>query len=111
VYLPPPARIHFHINAISTPDQTTTFDVTCKEAAQVHKAIMRSIAARPRPYDLEYLLDMLASYRDVKERPCQKCGKLLDNRAIFPVVRRKKSTKNDAGELESTWEALHEACV
>lgn len=65
----------------------------------------------PRENGADIKQDMLASYRDVKERPCQKCGKLLDNRAIFPVVRRKKSTKNDAGELESTWEALHEACV
>lgn len=59
--------------------------------------------------------DMLASYTDVKERPCQKCGKLLDSRAMFPAVRRRtrETTKNEAGEEvdTTTWEALHEGCA
>lgn len=55
--------------------------------------------------------DMLASYTDVKERPCRDCGRLLDNRAMFPVVRRRIKTKTEAGELETTWEALHEGCA
>ena len=55
--------------------------------------------------------DLLASYTDVKERPCRKCGRLLDTRAMFPVVRRRIRTKSEAGELETTWEALHEGCA
>lgn len=54
--------------------------------------------------------DMLASYKDVKEKPCRTCGKLLDHRAMFPVVRRRKSTKNEDGTWKSNWEALHEDC-
>ena len=53
---------------------------------------------------------MLASYKDVRARPCQKCGKLLDNRALFPVARRRKRKKNKEGVFETSWEALHEGC-
>lgn len=69
---------------------------------------MSPLCSRENGADIKQ--DMLASYKDVKERPCQQCGKLLDNRARFPVVRRRKRTKNDAGEFESTWEAVHESC-
>ena len=56
VYLSPPARIHFQIHLIITLGRPVTFDVVCKEAAQMHKAILRSIAARHSPHNLNYLL-------------------------------------------------------
>ena len=54
--------------------------------------------------------EMLSSYSDVVRRHCQKCNKVFDFAAKFPVVR----VRNEKGSSEATnpteWQALHMSC-
>ncbi|KAJ9613993.1 hypothetical protein H2200_002129 [Cladophialophora chaetospira] len=52
--------------------------------------------------------EMIASYRDIKTRPCDKCRKLFDTKAFqLPLIRQPKPYQND--ELPQ-FEALHRDC-
>ncbi|MDI1486007.1 MAG: hypothetical protein OHK93_004196 [Ramalina farinacea] len=52
--------------------------------------------------------EMLSTYRDVQTRPCEKCSRLLDRSAQFPILRTKKPRSSDPGQ--QTWSALHPSC-
>ncbi len=54
---------------------------------------------------------MIASYKDVKRRPCDKCLKLFDKRMALPVIRNVKPSTHPADEREMLWEAMHAACT
>ncbi|MCJ1486524.1 hypothetical protein MMC06_006701 [Schaereria dolodes] len=85
--------------------------VTCKETSDMQKAMLEAIGRRENQEDLRYLLDMLASYFDVKTRPCQNCRRLLDTNGRFPVVRSKRGTKDTEAGLAPTWDSFHVDCV
>ncbi len=59
---------------------------------------------------VDYVQEMLASYTDVRTRPCVKCSRLLDRNGRFPVVRAKKIWKTEEGQ-PGEWSALHSSCA
>ncbi|CAF9925960.1 MAG: hypothetical protein ALECFALPRED_003261 [Alectoria fallacina] len=111
LHLPPPAQMNFQIQLDTTSGGHNSYSVDSKDKSKLHRAVLEEIGARPRPNHLAYLLEMLASYIDIKSRPCVKCSRLLDRNARFPVVRSRKRTKQPDGRFESQWLALHTACT
>ncbi|KAF7182096.1 hypothetical protein CNMCM7691_001484 [Aspergillus felis] len=59
-----------------------------KPKTKLETAVAACLNARPRQWDLAYLLDMIASYSEVKQTPCAKCRKMTDNAAQLPSIRR-----------------------
>ncbi len=55
--------------------------------------------------------EMLAAYVDIKSSPCLKCGRLLDQNAQFPVVRKRNRTKGPDGLFVTQWQAFHADCI
>ncbi|KAI9820241.1 MAG: hypothetical protein M1827_005863 [Pycnora praestabilis] len=111
LYLPPPARIHFHVTQQPSASGKSSYLVSTKESTHLHKAILRGIETRPMPNNLSYLLELLASYTNIKSMPCIKCSKLLDTKPQFATIRRKNETSSVAGTGETSWKAYHEGCV
>lgn len=105
------------------------YSVDSNDKSKLHRAVLEAIRARQRPKDLNYLLvclklasiypcyayqilkEMLASYLDIKSRPCVKCSRLLDRNAQFPILRSRERTKQPNGRFASQWLALHTACT
>ncbi len=54
---------------------------------------------------------MIASYEDVKKRPCDECLKLFDKRLAFPIIRNRKSRTLREAKNNPQWEALHGECT
>jgi Mediator complex subunit 27 len=54
---------------------------------------------------------MLASYKDLRSRPCDKCLKLYTLELKLPVIRKRKLSIFRDGETVKQWEALHVACA
>ncbi|EAL84530.1 hypothetical protein KXW98_008874 [Aspergillus fumigatus] len=77
---------------------------------KLETAVAACLNARPRQWDLAYLLDMIASYSDVKQTPCVKCGKMTDNAAQLPSVRRPNPLQSSQGQ-PVLWEAYHPTCI
>ena len=126
MYLPAPAHINFEIQHKPTEQGKEVYIVHTKEKTKLHKAILEAVARRPRPNDLELLLvclyiykqsaadvfqEMLASYADLKTRPCVKCNRLLDRNAQFPVERSAKRVQQAEARYPFTWEGFHAACT
>lgn len=57
------------------------------------------------------LQNMIASYGDLKRRPCDKCLKLIDKKLMFPIIRTQMSHTSPDGDVKSQWEAWHLDCV
>ncbi|KAL8762621.1 MAG: hypothetical protein Q9184_001422 [Pyrenodesmia sp. 2 TL-2023] len=93
-----------------SPRQGSVYTVTTSEKTNTHAAIVKAINARTKPKNLEHLLEMLASYTDIRSRRCSKCQRLLDPNAQFPIVRSKKKTKQSDGHYRLAWEAYHTSC-
>ncbi|KAI9874003.1 MAG: hypothetical protein M1830_010302 [Pleopsidium flavum] len=55
--------------------------------------------------------EMLAAYSDVKSQPCTRCGKLLDRKPQFPVIRTSKRIEAADGRSQEIWAGFHEACA
>jgi len=51
---------------------------------------------------------MLAAYRDVKTRPCDKCNKLVNNKLQLPLVRQMKP---ESSNEQVEFLALHQDCA
>ncbi|KAI9700811.1 MAG: hypothetical protein M1836_002180 [Candelina mexicana] len=102
-----PAQIHFQIQPSTDSQGKTSFEVTCAEKRFLHAAILECVTARPRPHDLNYLLEMLASYADVMRRPCDRCGKLLNSKPQLATGRRRIREKTSEGQVAYSWEAYH----
>ncbi|KAL1800885.1 hypothetical protein ACET3X_001227 [Alternaria dauci] len=83
----------------------------CLGTTEPFLAITRCIASRPNADDLKYLLDMIAAYKTVKGTSCARCGNLLDKSALTPTARRSKQVASTTENLETIWEATHEACI
>lgn len=54
---------------------------------------------------------MIIAYKTVKGTLCATCGKLLDDTTLIPTARRSKQVTDGNENLETVWEALHEACL
>jgi len=54
--------------------------------------------------------EMLSSYSDVIRRHCQKCNKIFDFGAKFPVVRVRKQRVSSEATNPAEWQALHMGC-
>ena len=102
--------------------------VRMKQTTKLHKAMVQMINDRIEAKSLDYVLvsyltvgmglefanatqEMLASYKDVKTRPCDKCSRLLDRNAQFPVVRTRKRAQQPDGLYTKEWLALHQPCA
>lgn len=109
--LPLPAHIKFQIQLDSALEDRNNYVVDSEGKSSFNRAIVEAIRARTNSNDLNYLLEMLASYSDVKSRPCVKCSRLLDRNAQFPVLRSRKKTKQPDGRNAIQWLALHTACT
>jgi hypothetical protein len=101
-----------------------------KPKTKLETAVAACLNSRPRQWDLAYLLvsshidtntrynetslisiqDMIASYSDIKQIPCAKCGKMTDNAAQLPSIRRANPIQSSQGE-PVVWEAYHPACI
>ncbi|KAI4286378.1 MAG: hypothetical protein L6R35_004371 [Caloplaca aegaea] len=110
VALPPPAYVHFEIDCKSGRDQEPMYTVTTSEKTRMHVAITKAIGSRSQPSNLDHLLEMLASYVDIRSRKCSNCHRLLDPDAQFPVLRSKKKSKQFNGDDKLAWQAYHTSC-
>ncbi|EXJ82398.1 hypothetical protein A1O3_06211 [Capronia epimyces CBS 606.96] len=71
--------------------------------------IVKTIHASDGATGLADILDILAAYRDIKTRPCDKCSKLFSNTKLqLPLIRR---LKTGVGEKEPQFVALHRDCA
>ncbi|RAK85678.1 hypothetical protein BO79DRAFT_273015 [Aspergillus costaricaensis CBS 115574] len=77
--------------------------------SNVETAVAQCLNARPRQWDLLYLLDMISSYSTIKQTPCAKCAKMTDSTATLPTIRKPSSTPQEQGS--QTWEAYHQGCA
>ncbi|KAJ5675669.1 hypothetical protein N7462_008566 [Penicillium macrosclerotiorum] len=83
-----------------------------KTPTKFEATVLKCLNARPRKWDLAFLLDMLSSYADVKNTICVKCGKLTNNAAQLPVIRQAQSTHLPPGVPRTyTFDAFHSACI
>ncbi|KAL8646839.1 MAG: hypothetical protein Q9210_005904 [Variospora velana] len=110
VALPPQAYVHFEIECKSGRDQEPMYTVTTSEKTNMHAAITKAIGSRSQPSNLDHLLEMLASYVDIRSRKCSYCHRLFDPDAQFPVLRSKKKSKQFHGDDKLAWQAYHTSC-
>ncbi|KAF2425239.1 hypothetical protein EJ08DRAFT_700468 [Tothia fuscella] len=87
----------------------------CKEENRglfvLYNAIGRCLESRPQTGNLDYILDMIAAYKDLREAKCDKCKELLDDFAMTPAARRSKMVKSKGKGDQTVWVALHESCL
>ncbi|CAD6579571.1 MAG: hypothetical protein ASARMPRED_009183 [Alectoria sarmentosa] len=74
LHLPPPAQINFQIQLDTTSGGHNSYSVDSKDNSKLHRVVLEEIRARPRPNHLAYLLEMMASYIDIKSKPYQEKG-------------------------------------
>ncbi|KAJ5579469.1 uncharacterized protein N7459_005454 [Penicillium hispanicum] len=79
---------------------------------KLEQSILACLHARPRKWDLAFLLDMIASYADIKQTTCVKCARLTNNAAQLPTIRRAQSTLSPASPAGAfVFDALHSNCA
>ncbi|KAF2843266.1 hypothetical protein M501DRAFT_924199 [Patellaria atrata CBS 101060] len=88
-----------------------TYGVECVGSSETHRAINRFLSTRPHFNNLEDVLNMISSYADLWKAKCSRCGKLLDNKAMTPVGRKRQLVDTSNGKTELQWHAFHEVCV
>ncbi|KAI9805538.1 MAG: hypothetical protein M1825_000789 [Sarcosagium campestre] len=111
IIYPSPTKHRFRIAQSTTNPHDAPYVVTCHPFSSQYKAALHHISQRQRPADLVYLLDMIASYSDLTSRPCTKCGKVINTKLAFPVVRRKERSLNAESKTGPVWNAYHAACT
>ncbi|KAJ5895268.1 hypothetical protein N7495_006959 [Penicillium taxi] len=83
-------------------------------SSKLEQAILDCLNARSRKWDLDFLLDMISSYTDIKQTPCVKCAHLTNKAAQLPTIRRVQSQSMQAAQGESrtfSFDALHSTCI
>jgi len=78
---------------------------------RLFEAVGRSLANRQRMNDLEYTLEMIAAYKDLRMAKCDTCKELFDKRGMTPAARRSQSGKSAEGTETVNWIAVHESCL
>ncbi|KAF3492241.1 uncharacterized protein GIQ15_01758 [Arthroderma uncinatum] len=73
--------------------------------------VMDCIQSRQRKWDLQYLLEMIASYTNIKRSPCVACRKMINAKAQLPTVRKPKTVAAPNDSAKTIWEAFHPLCV
>ncbi|KAF1365287.1 hypothetical protein EJ07DRAFT_96182 [Lizonia empirigonia] len=104
-------RLSFKVNVERENGAHHKLSAECLGNSEPFLSITRCIASRPHPNDLTALLQMITAYKTVKGTLCAKCGKLLDDTTLIPTARRSKQVSDGNDNLETVWEALHEACL
>jgi hypothetical protein len=88
---------------------------TCPESAsstyKLFESIDRCIENRPKPNDLEYTLEMIAAYKDLRVTKCDTCKELLGKGGLTPAARRSKTIKGPEGNEIQKWISIHEGCL
>ncbi|MCJ1277668.1 hypothetical protein MMC21_005482 [Puttea exsequens] len=110
VELPSPANITFLIDP-TTGGESTSYTVRTAKETKFLRPILEAIASRARPNDLNFLLELLASYMDVKSNACTKCSRLVDRNGVLPTIRSRKQIKQNGDTYSTQWLAYHESCV
>ncbi|KAJ5935543.1 hypothetical protein N7466_005090 [Penicillium verhagenii] len=84
-----------------------------RSTTKLEQAVLECLNSRPRKWDLAFLLDMIASYADIKQTPCTKCTQLTNNAAQLPTIRRAQSTHPSTDEKVRifAFDALHSSCA
>ncbi|KAL2866903.1 RNA polymerase II mediator complex subunit MED27 domain-containing protein [Aspergillus lucknowensis] len=77
----------------------------------LENAVLDCLNSRPRKWDLNFLLEMIASYSNIYETRCVKCDKMTDKAANLPVLRRLKAAQSLKEPQLPTFEAYHAACI
>ncbi|KAL4983260.1 mediator complex subunit 27-domain-containing protein [Aspergillus falconensis] len=116
VVLLPKVGLAFKVNAISTGQEgVPEFNVSSKTssgepASKVETAVLSCLNARPRNWDLNFLFGMISSYSNIFQTTCTKCGKMQDQTANLPTLRRPKITEPQTDQ-PPTFEAYHATCA
>ncbi|KAJ5632358.1 hypothetical protein N7490_008697 [Penicillium lividum] len=84
-----------------------------RSTTKLEQAVLECLNSRPRKWDLAFLLDMIASYADIKQTPCAKCTQLTNNAAQLPTIRRAQSTQPSTGDQLHlfAFNAFHPSCA
>jgi hypothetical protein len=115
VVLPPPSSLLFTIEITPSVDNSRAFVVTSVKNAKnsnapadnLHTGILRAVTARQWPGNLEMLLEMLGSYKNIFSAKCDKCKRLTAGSKVeLPVVRKLVGDGKD-----KRWMAYHEGCM
>ncbi|KAL4965282.1 RNA polymerase II mediator complex subunit MED27 domain-containing protein [Aspergillus stella-maris] len=111
------AGLAFKVSAVSTGQEgVPNFTVSTKSpsgepTSKLETAVLDCLNSRPRKWDLAYLIEMTKSYSNLSQAPCIKCGKMQDNAANLPTIRREKPTTPQADPQQPTFDAYHATCV
>ncbi|KAJ5659259.1 hypothetical protein N7507_005710 [Penicillium longicatenatum] len=99
-----PAVSGWQVSSRVAPGRTTT---------KLEQAVLECLNSRPRKWDLAFLLDMIASYADIKQTPCIKCGQLTNNAAQLPTIRCAQSPPPPTDDKSRlfTFDAFHPSCA
>jgi Mediator complex subunit 27 len=73
------------------------------------KDVLGHIVAAHKQADLDSLLSLLASYKNLKTTLCNNCGKVFDDDLNFALVRKRK--EGSAAEKNVSWVPLHANCA
>ncbi|KAL4942108.1 hypothetical protein BDV06DRAFT_222524 [Aspergillus oleicola] len=107
----------FKVSAVSTgQDGPPEFNISSKSpsgepTSKLETAVLDCLNSRPRKWDLAYLIEMTKSYSNLSQTPCIKCGKMQDNAANLPTLRRPKPTTLQTEPQQPTFDAYHATCV
>jgi hypothetical protein len=116
VVLLPKVGLAFKVNAISSGQEgVPEFNVSCKSSSgepssRVETAVLACLNARPRKWDLKFLFGMISSYSNIFQTTCTRCGKMQDQAANLPTLRRPKTIEPQTDQ-PPTFEAYHATCI
>ncbi|KAJ5543178.1 Mediator complex subunit Med27 [Penicillium sp. DV-2018c] len=113
------AGVVFQVKGIAagTGSSASEWEVSSKVAGRpstkLETAMLGCLESRPRKWDLAFLLDLISSYADIKHTKCAKCGRLTNDGAQLPVLRRPQTNKQSAEGTPRiyTFDALHSGCI
>ena len=128
VRVPPPASLDLWVEWKSDGEGPLVYNVGNDRKSKFQRTVLEVVNSQIGNRGLGYVLvcvyshgqdcclhakltiykEMLSAYRDVQTRPCEKCSRLLDRSAQFPILRSKKPRSSDSGQ--QTWSALHPSC-
>ncbi|KAL3430024.1 mediator complex subunit 27-domain-containing protein [Aspergillus tetrazonus] len=112
----PKVGLAFKVNAISSGQEgVPEFNVSSKSpsgepSSRVETAVLACLNARPRKWDLKFLFGMISSYSNIFQTTCTRCGKMQDQAANLPTLRRPKTTEPQTDQ-PPTFEAYHATCI
>lgn len=111
--------LHFEVGKATTEGGRSKFAITGPETppnatkgeTKLFQAIERWLGKRAKQNDLDYSLDMVAAYKDLRAARCVQCKRVMDKDGVFPAVRSLAKSKQENGTEEMKWIARHESCV